>query len=285
MRSGRYSQSNKSTGAWALLAEVLIVTMACGQSRVNTPISVTVIQGQQFSHPVQLPSGFRRTNQDTREIRWFEPIFDHFAFRLSASSPDALLLEGCRYENPSRTADGEVEVCSANAFAIDTTGSYAVQEAKPGDWEQGVSLDGFLQMYGGSSRYFREEMKRDPFLRPYPIGRGLEREGYGFRGKDFLRRSKWLTAINFGASADGKLIALAGYDRNKPSHGPFTLDVFDSDPMNRIAALDAESATSVEDRLRRISIVNSRWLVVGVDLDLRQMLLFDFKPSAGEQKK
>jgi hypothetical protein len=138
-------------------------------------------------------------------------------------------------------------------------------------------------MHDPSIRNLREDMNKPPFLGPAPIGTEVEREGYKFRGRAYLRRARWMTAINFGASTDGMLIVLAGYNRNRLSHGPFTLDIFDSDPTRRIAALDAESPTWVEDRLGRISIVNSRWLVVGLTLDLQQMLLFDFKPTAEQQ--
>jgi hypothetical protein len=143
-----------------------------------------------------------------------------------------------------------------------------------------LPIEGFLEIDDPVHRTLKQEIAKPPAQRALPIGTEVDREGYRYDGKSYIRRSKWITALNFGASADRKLIVLAGYDRNKLPHGPFTLDVFDSDPTQRIAALDAESPTWVEDRLRRVSIVNSRWFVVGLDLDLRRMLLFDFKPSA-----
>ena len=271
-----YNQSINLVGALALCADLLLALAACGQI---PPLKVTILQGQQFAHRVQLPSTFHRPQHDSG------PPFDHYSFRLAASSPDLLLIAACRYENPSRQAYGQIEVCSENSFAIDTANSYAAREASQSDWNQSVAIEGSESMYNRPIRNLLEEMKKTPFLRPAPIGPEGEIEGYKFRGKSYLRRATWITALNFGASNDGKLIVLAGYDRNKLSHGPFTLDVFDSDPTHRIAALDAESATDVEDRLAQVSIVNSGWLVVGLDLDLRQMLLFDFNSSAGEQNK
>jgi hypothetical protein len=291
MLFSKYSRSSKSVAALALAAEALAVTAACGQNRDATPLNVTITEGQQFAHRIELPSGFRRTDQDTRELRWFEPVFEHYIFRLSASSPDALLVSACRWESPTHPPHEapkppfQVEVCSANSFAVDTANSFAVREAREIDWVQGVPIDGFLAMRGQYHANLREEMKRPSFLRPLPIGTELEREGYAFRGKQYIRRAKWITAFDFGASADGRLIVLAGYDMHKLSHGPFALDVFDSDPERHIVAIDAESPTDVENRLRRVSIVNSRWFVVGLSLNLRHLLLFDFKPFAEEQIK
>ena len=269
-----YNQSINLVGALALCADLLLALAACGQI---PPLKVTILQGQQFAHRVQLPSTFHRPQHDSG------PPFDHYSFRLAASSPDLLLIAACRYENPSRQQ--EVEFCSANSFVIDTTHSYTVQEAKQSDWERALQIDGFLEMDDPVHRTLKRELAKPSALRALPLGTEVERDGYKYGGKPYLRRSKWMTALNFGDSADRKLIVLAGYDRNKLSHGPFALDVFDSDPSRRIAAIDAESPTWVEDRLRRISIVNSRWLVIGLDLDLRQMLLFDFNSPAGEQNK
>jgi hypothetical protein len=266
-----------SVGAFALWAQVLLITAACGQNHGNALLSVTIVEGKQFAHSVELPLGFRKSDQNTGAQR-----FDHYAFRLAASSPDVLLVAVSRYENPKREPY-EVEVCSANSFAIDTAHSYVVHEAKQSDWDQSTPIEGFLEMNDPVRRTLKEELAKPSALRALPIGTEIEREGYKYGGKSYLRRAKWITALNFGASADRKLVVLAGYDRNKLSHGPFTLDIFDSDPTRRIAALDAESPTWVEDRLGRISIVNSRWLVVGLTLDLQQMLLFDFKPTAEQQ--
>jgi hypothetical protein len=171
------------------------------------------------------------------------------------------------------------EVCSSNVFGIDTAHSYAAREVGKSDWDQAMLIEGFLEMNG--RRYLPGEAEKPPFQRPLPIGTETERVGYKFRGKPYLRRAEWMTALNFGASGDGKLVVLAGYSGNHLWRGPFALDIFNSDSAQRIAALDAESPTPVEDRLGRISIVNSRWLAVGLDLGLREMYLLDFEPVPG----
>jgi len=171
-----------------------------------------------------------------------------------------------------------VEICSADWFQIDAAHDYAVRGANEADLKRASPIDGFLEMDDPVHRTLKEELAKPFSRRAQPVGTELERDGYRYDGKTYLRRAKWITALTFGASADRKLIVLAGFDRNRLSHGPFTLDIFDSDPTKRIAALDGESPTWVENRLRRISVVNSRWLVVGLDLDLQHLLLFDFKP-------
>jgi hypothetical protein len=162
--------------------------------------------------------------------------------------------------------------------------SYAIAEKGVRDWDQALPIEGSRAMYGESRKNLKEDIERPPALSPQPISPGIEREGYRFNGKSYMRRAPWNTALNFGESADNKLIVLAGYDRNILSHGAFTLDVFDGDPDRRIVAIDAESSTPIEDRLRQVSIVNSRWLVVGLDLNLRELLLFDFKPAKATGK-
>jgi hypothetical protein len=284
MRFNNCSRLTRRIIALALAAGVLTMT-ACGQNRDNTPLSVTITQGEQFAHRIELPSGFRRTNQDTRELRWFEPVFDHYAFRLLNSSPDVLLVAACRYENPLLQHPREVEICSENSFSIDTAHSYVVQEAKRGDWQRGAPIDGFLEMNDPVRRTLKQEMAKPSDLRALPIGSQLEYEGYRYVGKSYIRRAKWMTALSFGTSVDGKLIVLAGYDRKNLSNHPFALDVFDSDPAQRIVAIDAESRMNVENRLAGISIVSARWLVVGLDLNLQHLFLFDFKPLAEQQIK
>jgi hypothetical protein len=284
MLFSKYSRSIKSAAVLALAAEALAVTAACGQNRDGTPLNVTISEGQQFAHRIELPSGFRRTNRDTRELGWWEPVFDHYAFQLSGSSLDVLLVRACRYEAPPPQAF-EVEVCSANSFSIDTAHSYMIREAKESDWVQGAPIEGFVEMNDPVRRTLKQEMAKPSELRALPLGPEIDREGYKYGGKSYMRRAKWMTALNFGASLDRRLIVLAGYDRHKLSRGPFALDVFDSDPERHIVAIDAESPTDVENRLRRVSIVNSRWFVVGLSLNLRHLLLFDFKPFAEEQIK
>jgi hypothetical protein len=271
VRSSRSSQSSRNVAALLLLVDAPFAIVACGQYR-DTPLNVNITEGQPFAHLIRRPSGFQHSSRETGVVR-----FDHYAFRLAVSSPDALLVKGCRYENPQRRPY-EDEVCSSNAFGIDTAHSYAAREVGKSDWDQATLIEGFLEMNG--RRNLPGQAEKPPFQTPLPIGTETEREGYRFRGKPYLRRAAWMTALNFGTSGDGKLVVLAGYSRNHLSRGPFAIDIFDSDSAQRIAALDAESPTPVEDRLGRISIVNSRWLAVGLDLGLREMYLFDFKPAS-----
>jgi hypothetical protein len=56
------------------------------------------------------------------------------------------------------------------------------------------------------------------------------------------------------------------------------------DPSRHIAAFDLDSHTNVNVARRRISLVNSRWLAVGLDAGLRNMLLFDFNSIGGHLK-
>ena len=92
--------------------------------------------------------------------------------------------------------------------------------------------------------------------------------------------------MNFGSSPDGQLVMLAGYDRKRAYRdGVFTLDIFASDPANRVAALDVNYrvslGTGVYNLLRQVSLVNSRWIVMGLDYPrLRKILMFDFRSQA-----
>lgn len=255
-----------------------MITSACAQNVLESPLRVSIVQGQQFAHQLRLPRRFRVPSSGR-----VEP--PHYVFRVETATPDVLLLAACRYDNPSMQPRGQIEVCSTNSFAVDTAHSYAIAEKGVRDWGRALPIEGFRAMYGQSLRNPKEDIERPPTLNPQPIGTGIEREGYRFNGKSYTRRAKWNTALNFGESADNRLIVLAGYDRNILSHGPFTLDVFDGDPDRRIVAIDAESSTPIEDRLRQVSVVNSRWLVVGLDLRLSELLLFDFKPAIGGASK
>jgi hypothetical protein len=283
VQSGRFNQSNRRIWSIALLAEALLVTASCGQSSSDRPINATIIDGQQFTHKVHLPSGFQRSTKDQGLLP-----FDRYSFRVGASAPEVLLVATCRHETPPRQR--EIEICSANSFAIDTAHSYSAREVGGNKWDQATPIEGFLEMDAPTRRTLKQELAKPPYLSAIPIGSQLEYEGYKYRGNEYFRRAKWISALNFGASLDGKLIVLAGFDRHHLySNGRFTLDIFDSDPTRRIAALDvdykADNRIGVEDWLRQVSLVNSRWLVMGLSPDLQDMLLFDFKPSSGEQKK
>ena len=283
MPSRRYNLSVRNVGALGVLA-LLATTTACGQSDPNPLLQLTIAQGQQFAHPVRLSPAFHRTSEDTRKILPFDFTFDHYVFRLSAASDEVLLVRACRYENPSRAAYGEIEICSQNAFAIDTEHSYAMRDAALSEWTQAKPIKGFGELRDPHRGDLREAMKKTPTLLAQPIGVGIDVRGYKLRGKEYVRRAEWLTALGIADSVDGKLIVLNGYDQNLLSHGQIHLDVFDSDPARQIATIDAYSPTNVDDRLMRMSIVNSRWLVVGLDLNLQDLVIFDFKPS-GESGK
>jgi len=66
--------------------------------------------------------------------------------------------------------------------------------------------------------------------------------------------------------------------------GLVTVDVFASDPSHHIAALDLDCHTNVNLARRRVSLVNSRWVAIGLDAGLQKMLLFDFKSLEGQSK-
>jgi hypothetical protein len=63
-----------------------------------------------------------------------------------------------------------------------------------------------------------------------------------------------------------------------------TLDIFDSSPSHRLAAVDIDSHINVNAARRRISPVNSRWVAPGLDLHLQKMMLFDFKQMSEQAK-
>ena len=259
MKSDKYNQSSRSTGAILFCLAQMITMSACAQNVLESPLRVSIIQGRQFARQLRFPRKFLVPSSSR-----LEP--PHYVFRVEAAAPDVLLLAACRYDNPSMQPRGQIEVCSTNFFAVDTAHSYAIAEKGVRDWEQALPIAGARPMFGGSPRNLREDEERPLALRPKPIGREIEREGYEFNGKAYMRRAKWNTALSFDVSADNRLIVLAGYDRNILSHGPFTLDVFDGDPDRRIVAIDAESSAPIEDRLRQVSIVNSRWLVMALNL-------------------
>jgi len=124
-----------------LLAEVILLTGACGQNRNNSLLSVTILQGQEFAHPVQLPSGFRMSSRNSPGL-----TLDHYSFRIAAADPNVLLVGACRYENPSKEA--EIEVCSPTWFAIDTEHSYSSREATQRELELAERVKGSFEMNG-----------------------------------------------------------------------------------------------------------------------------------------
>jgi hypothetical protein len=285
--SSRFSRGNKGRWGGALLVEVLLIATACGQIGALAPI---ITEGQQFAHSVQFPAAFRAPDSAKRPL----PLqFDHYSFRVSPMFPDVLLVAACRYVSLA-------EVCSVNSFAIDTEHGYAVREPSAGEWEEAAPILGEKEMRNPYRRTLKRELAKPVSLQPLPIsGRDGGDLGYKYRGREYLRRGDWIVSLNFADSEDGKLIVLAGVDKRRfrnqdPSlvssavetglSGLVTVDVFAADPSHHIAAFDLESHTNVNLARRRISLVNSRWLAVGLDAGLQKILLFDFK-SLGSQSK
>jgi hypothetical protein len=136
-------------------------------------------------------------------------------------------------------------------------------------------------------------------LAPIATRQGEEFLGYKYQGKEYPRRGDWIVTLGFASSEDSKLIVLAGVDKRRFRNqepglvssavetgfsGLVTVDVFAGDPSRHIAAFDLDSHTNVNAARRRISLVNSRWLAVGLDAGLRNMLLFDFNSIGGHLK-
>lgn len=229
-------------------------------------------------------------------------MFDQYTFRVSRVSPEVLLIAACAYTAlPGHEWEPRSRVCSPNAFSIDTERGYSVREARVGEWEQSLPMEGEKEMDDPVRRETKRDLAKPRFLQGIPIdpsqGRGgADFEGYTYRGQEFRRRGDWIASLIFASSEDGKLVVLAGVDKRKlpkygflgdtlngGAYGLVTLDIFDSSPSRRVAALDIDSHINVNVARRRMSLVNSRWLAIGLDVGLRKILLLDFKPL-GEPK-
>lgn len=248
---------------------------ACGQLGTLSP---TVTEGQQFAHSVQFPSAFRAPDRPKQLL----PLqFDHYTFRVSAMFPDVLLVTACRYVGLS-------EVCSVNGFAIDTAHSYSVRELERNEWESASPTD-LRNMYN--------PLPEEPYknLAPIAARQGEEYQGYKYQGKEYPRRGDWIVTLSFAGSEDAKLIVLAGVDKRRFRNqepglvssavetglsGLVTVDA--SDPSHHIASLDLDCHTNVNLARRRVSLVNSRWVAIGLDAGFQKMLLFDFKSLEGQ---
>jgi hypothetical protein len=289
--SGSYNLCSRSAWATGLIVQVSLATSACGQVGTLNPI---VINGGQFAHSIQLQSRFRVPENTAGRLPL---VFDHYRFRLSKTSPGVLLVAACKEVTVRLQV---LEICSLNSFAIDTEHGYATRDAEAGEWEKGTPVTS-LEMNDPTRRTVKQEYAKPAFLRALPIAPrpGEEYQGYKYRGNEYLRRGDWIGSLTFGSSEDGTLIVLTGADKRRfPDQRPafvdaaiytnpnglVTVDVFASDPSRRIAAFDLDSHTSVDTARRRISLVNSRWIAIGLAPFLDKMLLFDFKPT-GEQPK
>lgn len=294
MLSIKYNLCIKSMPGVALLAGAFVIVTACGL--IGQTLSPTILEGQQFAHTIQLPSRFRMPDNVNGPFS-----FDHYGFRVSDSSPDLLVVSACGSAVLStKKFEASSEVCSPNTFAIDTAHSYVSREARQGEWDQAAPILGEKEMDDPVRRTLKQELAKPAFLRAIPIdpsqGRGGYYEGYAYRGKEYRRRGDWIVSLNFASSEDGKLVVLAGVDKRKlpksgflgdplngGSSGLITIDVFAADPAHRVAALDLDSHININVARRRVSLVNSRWLAIGLDVAMQKMLLFDFR-ALGEPK-
>lgn len=269
-----------------MAATALALCASCDPSRA--PYAEKIIEGKQFAHYLQFPSKFRQptlpkqTPLDPGELEPNFYSFDHLGFRASATSPNVLLVAGCGYFG---YATQKEEVCSPNSFSVDTTRQYAIREARPGEWEHASPIPG-----AGS---LRNPVDNKPY--PARITRnGLESgetSGWTYRGQTFLYpRGDDFRGSTIMASADGKLVLLIGVNKRKLPKGGFivgnatggglygnyTIDVFHSNPQQRIAALDMDCNFASNDCMQTISLANSRWFAVPLANGFSRALLFDF---------
>lgn len=265
-----------------------------GCALIGQMLKPTIIEGQQFAHYIEFQSRFRIPNVEVA----FPIVFDQYTFRISRSSANILLVAACTYPVlRGYHSEPTPRVCSLNAFAIDTEHDFAAREATADEWSQAAPL-GEKEMNDPVRRTLKQELAKPLFLRAMPIdpsfGRGAQYEGYKYRGKEYRRRGDGIVSLAFVNSDDGDLVVLSGVDNqslpkngflgdrlNGGGSGLVTLDVFGGDPSRRIAAIDVNARINVNNARTRISLVNSRWLALGLDRHLQRMLLFDFKPASG----
>jgi hypothetical protein len=282
--NNRFRRAPTSSALLLALCSACLNT-ACGQLGSVNP---TVLDGRQFTHSINFPSRFERA-QMTTEVPSLP--FDHYRFRASSESPNILLVSACKYVALS-------EVCSANAFGVDTEHGFTTSPVEAGEWEKGNALTSH-EMNDPVRRTLTQELAKPAFSRPIPIsrGEGEEFQGYKYKGKEYRRRGDWVGALNFANSEDGRLIVLAGVDKRKftsqePSFvdaaiyvrpsGLVTLDVFEDDPLHRVASLNLDCHTPAQNARTRISLVDSRWVAIGIDPFLTRMLLLDFNPAGAK---
>ena len=269
-----------------LAFSLLIITAGCGG---NKPLRETIVEGERFAHRIQLPGKFPKSDRGRGEIP-----FDHYAFRMSASSPDLLLLTACKFDVPVESKSLlDEEICSSTAYAIDASRSYAVRAVDSVEWGQAEPIPGFFDMRDPYGLADKEFYKRPVDQRPLPIPVGnAEREGFRYRGKAYLRRGTWISVQSVGDSVDGQVLALGGVDKRKlpdpskvflgdpiggGSFGTFTVDIFDTNTGRRMAAVDADCDMNVLRCMRRASLANSRWFVIALNDSLQDVSLFDFQ--------
>ena len=285
MQSKPLSPSIRTNALSTIVIAMILTNAACWIFRPAVA-KANIIQGEQYVHRIQFPGGFARSAQDPGILP-----FDRYAFRLSPASPDVLLIAACRYESVTKPPGGlEKYLCSSNAYAIDAAHSYAVRAAAGNEWDQAAPIDGFLEMSEPSRRTLKQELAKPPFLRALPLGPEARTNGYRYRGQDYRPQADWITAPHLGAAigktSDGKLVVLAGYDVARfGSEGIYSLEFFGGAPSRRVVALHVAYPSYLEAWLRRVSLVDSRWVVVGLDSYLQSILLLDFKSLQGDGAK
>jgi hypothetical protein len=264
---------------------VLAVTaVAAPAQTVKGPmLKETITEGKQFAHYLELPSGFNIGRTKLTGV-----LMSHYGFRVSIN-PDVLLVSGCEYKDLE-------EICSLISFAIDTSHGYSIRQSTQSEWQNAKPFKEAGEMNDPVHRFLREEVAKPPALRTIPIETAAPSHqlvGYSYLGKKYLRRGEWVTtAINFGHSADQNLMILTGADdrafafpksllrAESNLYGRFSVDIFDRSPDHRIAAMDIDCIISVIDSLSHVSLINSRWVAIGLDPELKRMLLFDFGDTA-----
>jgi hypothetical protein len=268
----------------------LLVSIGCTiRGQVRAPaLKEKIVEGKQYAHYLQFPSGF-----NIGEATLYGVFRMRYDFRTSAASPTVLLVSACGHK-------GFEEICGSPYFAIDTAHGYSIRPATASEWQEATKIKGLLEMDAPGYRDLKEEMARPAAKWVQPIEEGPNRHmiGYQYLGKKYIRRGSWISGgENFGHSDDEKLMILTGADTrgmppadkvlfNSPAYngayGRFSVDVFYLGPENRIAALDIDCNTDVIDSLSHVSLINSRWVAIGLDAGLQKMLLFDFQGRTGK---
>jgi hypothetical protein len=275
--------------AVASVTALLAAMSACAQTATAPKLRETITEGRQFAHYLQFPSGF---NIGKPTFTGVLPI--HYGFRTAPAAPNLLFVSACEYKDLD-------EICSATSFAIDTAHGYAVRPATVNEWQSAKPIEGAAEMDDPFHRTLRKELAQPAALRTIPIddsGPAHQRIGYLYIGKKYLRRGEWVTtALHFGHSADQRLIILTGADDRAYAfpknpqraesnvYGRFSVDIYDSSPDHRIAALDIDCVISVIASLSHVSLINSRWVAIGLDPQLQKMLLFDFEGAVEKRTK
>jgi hypothetical protein len=283
MRSYTFSHPRVEMNALSAIA-LAAMLLFTGCDPFRAAYAEKIVEGQQYAHYVRFPSNFQQPALPKEaapgavEPRFY---FDHFGFRISATSPDVLLVAGCGYFGYTV----HKELCSPNSFSIDTSRNYEIRATALGQWERANPITGA----GG--------LRNPVIVKPYPgkIRRdgtaNGEVSGWNYRGKSYYyRRGDDVRGSAFMSSADGGLVLLIGVNKQKLPKGGFivgdaegggiygnyTIDVFQANPAQRIALLDVDCSRASNDCMASISVANSRWFAVPLAINMSQALLFDF---------